>query len=55
MYLTVQNFGKTWALFENLSVFSQKDFDRFLAVVVPWTIWFGAFSFAFEVLVALVR
>lgn len=37
------------------SAFSQKDFDKFLSVVVPWTIWFGAFSFAFEVLIALVR
>ncbi|XP_052802806.1 lipase maturation factor 2-like [Mya arenaria] len=35
--------------------FSEKEFDQFVAKVTPWTIWFGAFSFAFEVLLALVR
>lgn len=35
--------------------FTEKEFDKFVATVTPWTIWFGACSLAFEVLVALVR
>ncbi|XP_060608284.1 lipase maturation factor 2-like [Ruditapes philippinarum] len=57
-YQTVKQFGlnlKDDYTIGSKIAFSQKDFDRFLSVVVPWTIWFGAFSFAFEVLVALIR
>lgn len=57
-YQTVKQFGlvlKDDFTIDSKIAFSKKDYDRFLGVVVPWTIWFGAFSFAFEVLIALVR
>ncbi|XP_052269066.1 lipase maturation factor 2-like isoform X2 [Dreissena polymorpha] len=56
---------KTWQLFgmeltdkftiESKITFTEKEFDMFVAKVTPWTIWFAAFSFAFEVLTAFIR
>lgn len=40
---------------ESKVAFKENEFDRFLSIVVPWTIWFGAFSLGFEVLTSLVR